>query len=720
MSPPVAKPEAASGEVVTAVHVRYLDLPGGLPGRTERAAVLTMDNGHDHTKPNVWGPGSLRALDRALDEVLGRLDEVLGRDDLTLIALTGKPFLFSVGADLKSAAQVTDREQALAGGRYGHQVFRRLHDSAVPTFAFVNGAAMGGGLEVALHCHYRTVSADVPAVALPECFLGLVPGWGGTQLLPNLIGPEAAVTVVIENPLNSNRMLTARQAVDLGIADRRYDAPDFLEQSLAFAARVVRGEERVERREVLRGEVWAAAVARGRAIANARTKGAAPAPYRALDLLALAEAGTGADALSAGFAAEDEAVADLLLSEEFRASVYAFDLVQRRAKRPAGAPDKGLARPVTKVGIVGAGLMASQLALLFARRLEVPVVMNDLDQARIDAGVAWCSREIDGLLAKKRLSPDRANRLRSLIAGSLDKEPFSDADFVIEAVFESMPVKKQVFAEVEAVVSPEAVLATNTSSLSVTEMAADLAHPERVVGFHFFNPVAVLPLVEVVRAERTDDFALATAFAVAKGLKKSAVGVRDAPAFVVNRILTRFNGAVTAALDAGTPIPEADAALDELGLPMSPMALLGLVGPAIALHTGETLHQAFPDRFGVSEGLRRLVDAGKKGVYAPDGTVDPEVQALFPVRAGAPSREEVRESALRALAEEIRLLLDEGVVAEPQDVDLCMLLGAGWPFHLGGVTPYLDRIGVSEQVTGRPFLPPGVASLPPGVASLPA
>ena len=711
-APTPSKPEAAPGEVVTAVHVRYVDLPGSVPERRERAAVLTMDNGHDHTKPNVWGPGSLRNLDDALDEVLGPPGEVLGRDDLALVALTGKPFIFSVGADLKTAAQVTDRAQALTGGRYGHSVFRRLHDSAVPTFAFVNGAALGGGLEVALHCHYRTVSSDVGAVALPECFLGLVPGWGGTQLLPNLIGPDAAVTVVLENALSSNRMLKARQAAELGIADRLYDAPDFLEQSLSFAARVVRGEEQVERREVPRGEAWAAAVARGRAIADARTKRAAPAPYRALDLLARAEAGTGADALTEGFAAEDEAVADLVLSEEFRASGYAFDLVQRRAKRPAGAPDRSLARPVSKVGIVGAGLMASQLALLFARQLEVPVVLNDLDQARVDAGLAWCSKEIDGLLARKRISLDGANRLRSLISGSLDKAPFADADFVIEAVFESMPVKKQVFAEVEAVVAEAAVLATNTSSLSVTEMAADLAHPERVVGFHFFNPVAVLPLVEVVRAERTDDPTLATAFAVARELKKSAVGVRDAPAFVVNRLLTRFNGAVTAALDAGTPIADADSALDGLGLPMSPMALLGLVGPAIALHTAETLHQAFPDRFAVSEGLRRLVESGKRGVYGPDGRVDPEVQALFPTRAEAPSREEVRESALRALAEEIRLMLDEGVVAEPQDVDLCMLLGAGWPFHLGGVTPYLDRIGTSEQVTGRRFLPAGVASLP--------
>ncbi|HEY3200870.1 MAG TPA: 3-hydroxyacyl-CoA dehydrogenase family protein, partial [Actinomycetes bacterium] len=291
---------------------------------------------------------------------------------------------------------------------------------------------------------------------------------------------------------------------------------------------------------------------------------------------------------------------------------------------------------------------------------------------------------------------------------------FSDADFVVEAVFEEMKVKQQVFAEVEAVVPPTCVLATNTSSLSVTEMAANLGHPERVVGFHFFNPVAVLPLLEVVRAEQTDEATLATALAVGKSLKKSCVVVKDSPAFVVNRLLTRFLGEVTAVADGGTPIEVADRALEPLGLPMSPFVLLQLVGPAVALHVAETMHEAFPDRFTVSENLRRLVAAGKPGIYIwPEGrpVLDPEVAVLFETGSTVLSGDEVRERALAALAEEIRLMLDEGVVAEPQDVDLCMILGAGWPFHLGGITPYLDRSGISERVTGRPFLPRGVASL---------
>jgi 3-hydroxyacyl-CoA dehydrogenase len=246
-------------------------------------------------------------------------------------------------------------------------------------------------------------------------------------------------------------------------------------------------------------------------------------------------------------------------------------------------------------------------------------------------------------------------------------------------------------------------------------MASKLQHPERVVGFHFFNPVAVLPLLEIVRAQQTDDASLATAFSVGKTLGKSCVLVKDAPAFVVNRLLTRFLGEVTRAIDEGTDFLQADQALEPLGLPMSPLLLLQLVGPAIALHVSETLHAEFPERFYVSENMRKVVSAGKSAFLdwstgAPQ--VDSEVAALYGPRSGGPSADEIRERALAALAEEIRLMLDEGVVAAAQDIDLCMILGAGWPFHLGGITPYLDRVGVSEKVTGQRFLAPGVASLP--------
>jgi 3-hydroxyacyl-CoA dehydrogenase/enoyl-CoA hydratase/carnithine racemase len=686
-------------EVVTEAKVRFLNLPG-LSGEF---ALITIDNGHDHTRPSTFGPGGLASLDAALDEIAAHSPAPAA------IGVTGKPFIFAVGADLSGVPSVTDESAAREIAETGHRVFRRLKDSSIPTFAFVNGVALGGGLELALHCHYRTMSGGA-AVGFPEAFLGLVPGWGGTQLLPNLIGIDAAVTVIVENALAQNKMTPAPKAASLGIADAFFEPADFLERSLEWAVGVLGGSVSVDRPEVDRS-AWDDAIARARGVVAARTRNASPGAVRSVDLLELAKAGVEGEAFTAGTAAEDDALTELLMSDPLRASLYSFDLVNKRAKRPAGAPDRKLARTVTKVGVVGAGLMASQLAMLFVRQLKVPVVLTDIDQARVDKGVAYVHGELDKLALRGRLSQDKLNQLKALVTGSLSKDVFADADLVIEAVFEEMSVKQQVFREVEAIVSPECVLATNTSALSVTEMASKLEHPERVVGLHFFNPVAVLPLLEVVRAEQTDDASLATAFAVGKSLKKSCVLVADAPAFVVNRLLTRFLGEVTSAVEQGTPVEVAERALDPLGLPMTPFELLSLVGPAVALHVAERMHEAFPDRFAVGEGLKRIVELGKASVFTEPGVVDPELAEAF--TGDSPlTAQQVHDRAVEALAQEIRLMLDEGVVQAAQDIDLCMILGAGWPFWLGGITAYLDRTGVSERVTGSRFLPQGVASLP--------
>ncbi|WP_037571844.1 3-hydroxyacyl-CoA dehydrogenase NAD-binding domain-containing protein [Phaeacidiphilus oryzae] len=691
-------------EVVTDVQVRHLELPLG----AGRFALLTLDNGFDHTKPNTIGPGTLAKFNEALDQV----EREAAAGEIVAVGVTGKPFIFAVGADLKGVEVLSRHEDGVAIAKGGHDTFKRLGALPVPTFTYYNGAAMGGGVEIGLHCTYRTVSSGLPAFSLPECFLGLVPGWGGCTLLPNLIGAGKAINVIIDNALAQNKQLKGKQVFELGIADAIFEPADFLEQSLLWTAKVLTGEVSVEREPVDRGEAWDQAVEWGRLVVEGKLHGAAPAPLRALDIIAQVKDGD----LQAGFDAEDQALADLIMSDELRAGLYAFNLVQKRGKRPAGAPDKSLARPVNKVGVVGAGLMASQLALLFVRRLEVPVVLTDIDQARVDKGVGYVHAEIDKLLGKGRINGDKANRLKALVSGVLEKaEGFSDADFVIEAVFEETGVKQQVFAEVEAVVPETAILATNTSSLSVTEMAAKLKHPERVVGFHFFNPVAVLPLLEVVRAEKTDDASLATAFAVAKKLKKTAVLVKDAPAFVVNRILTRFMGEVQNVVDEGTPVEVAEKAVEPLGLPMSPLVLLELVGPAIGLHVSETLAGAFPERFKVSPNLKAVVDAGKRGFYVYDSgkpELDPEVAALLKQGDSVLTEQQVRDRVLTAVAEEIGLMLAEGVVAEAQDIDLCLITGAGWPFHLGGITPYLDREGYAEKANGKRFLEQGVASVP--------
>ncbi|MBA8794882.1 3-hydroxyacyl-CoA dehydrogenase/enoyl-CoA hydratase/carnithine racemase [Friedmanniella endophytica] len=699
------------GELVTRALARDVALPGGGGDRPGTAVLITLDNGQDHTRPNTLGPRSLGELNTALDTALARADA----GEISAIMITGKPFILAAGADLTGVPKITDRTQAGMIAELGHAVFAKLGDTpadhGVPTFCFVNGLALGGGLEIALNSTYRTVSAAARGIGLPECFLGMLPGWGGAWLLPNLIGAERAIGVIIENALSQNRMLSGPQVAELGIADAIFDGADFLAASITWAAGVVRGEITVERPAVDRGEAWDAAVAAGRRFAVSKIGKAAPGPHRALDLIAAAKTSTRDE----GFAAENEALADLLMSDQLRAGLYSFELVQKRARKPAGAPESWLSRDVGKVGVVGAGLMATQLALLFARRLGVPVVITDLDQGRVDAGLARIAGELDGLADKGRISTDQRNRFGALVSGTTDYADFADCDFVIEAVFEELGAKQQVFAALEQHVGAECVLATNTSSLSVTAMAEGLAHPERLIGFHFFNPVAVLPLLEVVRTPSTDDATTATALAVAKGLRKNAVLVKDAPAFVVNRLLTRMMGEVLGAIEEGTPIEVADTALRPLGLPMSTLTLLQLVGPAVALHVAETLHDAFGDRFGVSAGLQKLVASGRRTIadVGPDGTpvIPDEVRAMFSGGTSPSTPEQICDRALAALTEEVGLMLAEGVVAAPMDIDLCLILGAGWPFHNGGIVPLLDREGWTERLLGRRLLPPGAASV---------
>ncbi len=699
--------ELAADEVVTASPSRDIVLPSG-----KVLALITLDNGRDHTRPNTLGPKTLLALGETLDRLAARA----AAGEIHAVGVTGKQYILAAGADLSDITLVGSKDNARKVAQLGHKVLGKLGDLGVPSFTFINGLALGGGLEIALNSSYRTVDASAAAIALPEVFLGIIPGWGGAYLLPNLIGIENALEVVISNPLKQNRMLKPQQAFDLGIVDAIFPAANFLENSLRFADGVLSGTTKVSRKnepgKIERTVKWPVAIKMARGMLESKIGTVPRSPYVALDLLEKAKSGTKAE----GFAREDEALAELVTGDQFAASMYAFDLVQKRAKRPVGAPDKALAKKVTKVGIIGAGLMASQFALLFVRKLQVPVLITDLDQARVDKGVAYIHEEIGKLEAKGRLDADAANKLRGLVTGTTDTSLYADCDFVIEAVFEEVGVKQTVFAQIEAVVAEDTILATNTSSLSVAEIASKLQHPERVVGFHFFNPVAVMPLVEIVKTDATSDAALSTAFVVAKGLGKNAVLTADAPGFVVNRLLAKVMGEAARAVYEGTPVADVEKAFAPLGLPMGPFQLIDLVGWKVAAHVQDTMVRAFPDRFYANENFHALAELPEVVEKDKGGRVTGFTKAADKVVKGhvgnAPaSAATILQRVQDGLAQEIKIMLDEGVVPEVEDIDLCLILGAGWPFIDGGASPYLDREGASERVFGDTFHHPPIRGI---------
>jgi 3-hydroxyacyl-CoA dehydrogenase/enoyl-CoA hydratase/carnithine racemase len=605
-----------------------------------RVALVTIDNGEDYRKPTTLGRS---AFESAVDVL-----EQLENGDWEAAVFTGKPFVFCVGADIDEFANVQNPREGI---RAGHELFGRIRKLPFPTVAAINGAALGGGLELALHCTARTLARNVRHIGFPEVALSIIPGWGGTQLLPKLVGPEAAAKVIVLNPLRQNKLLKAEEAFALGIVDLLLDPVEFLDESLAFARAFA-----IERQPPDWSDVETV-LRKARSRVDDAVHGATRAPYVALDLIAGAQHWTVDD----GYTAEEDAMAELLVSPQAQASAYAFTVVERRSKKPPALPD-AKPRRVAKVGIVGAGLMATQIATLFVKRLEVPVVMRDIDESRIDEALQTIRGEVG----------ERKPFLATLVDGGTGWDQFVGCDLVLEAVFEQIDVKREVFAAVREI-APNAILMTNTSSLSVEEMGAD-------VGLHFFNPVALMPLVEIVRTPQTSDEVLATAWDVVKKLRKRGVIVGDSPGFVVNRVLTRVSRVLMDALENGNTAEETDEAMLELGMPMAPSVLLQMVGPRVALHVLETMHAAYPDRFPLSPALEHITD-GEDPTATGDNRRTPE---------------EIRRAVLEAAADEIQHMLDEGVVGDPADVDACLILGAGYPFFLGGITKHLEQTGIAD------------------------
>jgi 3-hydroxyacyl-CoA dehydrogenase/enoyl-CoA hydratase/carnithine racemase len=660
--------------VATTVTVSEEATAGG-----KRVLVLTLV-AEDPSRPAVLGPRGLENLDAAIDSAHSSIDD----GGIGAVVIRGSGRTFCAGADLDMMASITDRTLSLSLAETGHRVLGRLSRLGVPSIAEINGVALGGGLELALHCTYRFVAASVTALGLPEVSLGLIPGWGGATLLPRLIGLDNATTVLLDNPVKGNALLTASRAKELGIVDA-VAADDKLHESvLAFVDNdfpLVRHEHNSSEDELSAFREKATALT---------TRPANPADaIRRLDEVI----GAGRT-IGTGFAAEDDALADLIMTPEFRNRVYSFHLTSSRARKPAGVPDAA-PHEITHIGVIGAGLMATQFATLFAEKLNVLVTLTDVSQERLDAAVARVADALDSRVKRGTLTPDAREQVLTNIGTTLDKSDFATCDFVMEAVFEDLDVKVSVLREIEEHISPECILATNTSSLSVTAMAEALDRPERLIGFHFFNPVAVMPLIEVVSTEHSDPGAISTAIACAQKMRKTPVITRDLPGFVVNRILSVFLSEALDDIDRGVSAAVITEALLPLRLPMDPFALIDLIGRAVTLHMMESLHQFAPNRVHVVDALQ-------------DATANPASESIATdigngSYAASGELHDIHDRTVDALTREISIMLDEGVVADIRDIDLCLIAGAGWPVAHGGISRYLDAVGSTERVLGRRF-----------------
>ena len=646
-----------------------------------RVTVLTLTNGDDR-RPATLGPLGLERLGDALD--------IIAKDpsNTDAVVLTGNGRTFCAGANLDTLASPRSHDDALAFAREGHRVLSKLSSLGIHTIAAINGVALGGGLELALHCTYRVAQVDAARLGLPEIGLGLIPGWGGATLLPRIIGLAPALSVMVTDAI-TGKHLSAGRAMELGLVD--VVTPDVMSGAMLLVDGLAQSHSRPD-----------TAMTRDTAVSlldNAleRQLGRPGNPIEALRQLSSVIVSTIDATDTEAFAAEDEALATLMLTAEFRRRLYAFRVNSSSNKPPAGSPSEE-PRPLSRVGVVGAGLMASQISLAFAESLAVPVVFSDVSQDRLDSAIERIGGWLDVRVSKQTLTEGEKSEILARFQPTLSMSDFADCDLVIEAVFEDLEVKKAVLTELEAIVRPDAIIASNTSSLSIDAMAGFVSNPERVAGIHFFNPVASMKLVEVVRGPRESGTTLATAIQVARTLRKTPVVVADKPGFVVNRLLSTFLGEVLRLVDAGVAPEAISTAVSPLRLPMTPFSLIDLIGRMVTLKMMESVKHGAPERFYVGTWLPVLTDAPVSSSIAAD------LESVVTAHTDM-TDEVIHDSIVDALAREVRIMLDEKVVYTASDIDLCMMSGAGWPAAIGGLTPYLDGSGASARSTGQRFHP---------------
>jgi 3-hydroxyacyl-CoA dehydrogenase / enoyl-CoA hydratase / 3-hydroxybutyryl-CoA epimerase len=661
-------------------------------------ATLTFDD--PDRNANVLAEGVMRCLAEQLDDIREGVDTGKIRG---LLVRSGKGASFIVGADIEAIGRIESPDEGAQAARLGQAIFQDLEDLPVPTVAAIHGTCMGGGTELALACRYRLAS-DHPKtrIALPEVQLGIIPAWGGTTRLPRLVGLQAALDLIL-----TGKTADPRKAKRIGLVEEVFPHPIFQEKAREFLlARIQEGPVSTGARrglmtrlmdDTLPGRRIVLAMARKQV--RKQTGGHYPAPLRILNVIR-ASAG---QSLEKGLELEAEAAGELLASSVSKNLVHVFHL-REAARKGTGVASEVEPVKVETLGVVGAGVMGGGIAQL-ASYHGLRVRLKDINHEAVADGLQHARDLFDKGVKRRKLSRREADQAMELISGGLEYTGFGQAELVVEAVVEKMEVKRIVFRELEERVADDCILATNTSSLSVDEMAEGLRHPERVCGLHFFNPVHKMPLVEVVKGRRTDDRSVASAYALALALGKVPVVVGDGPGFLVNRILGPYLNEAGHLLADGASVEAVDRAAKDFGMPMGPLRLLDEVGIDVARHAGEVLYRAFGDRLTPSAPLvaigesERLGKKGGLGFYRHDGKkeeVDPGIyealgSAVPASRVDVP-KEEIRARLVVSMITEAARVLADGIAASAADVDLAMIMGTGFAPFRGGLLRFADEV----------------------------
>jgi 3-hydroxyacyl-CoA dehydrogenase/enoyl-CoA hydratase/3-hydroxybutyryl-CoA epimerase len=614
-----------------------------------------------------------------------------------VILASGKPSIFIAGADVTEFSKTTSAEQAAEYTRFGQQTIHRFSKLGQVTVAAINGAALGGGCELSISCDYRVMSDSPKAqIGLPETKLGIFPAWGGVTKLPRLIGLPAALDIIL-----NGKTLDGKRAKRTGLVDEVVPAPILLDVARQFSTKPKRrGSDRtkfyVEGNPLARRVIFSKA----RKAVLEQTHGNYPAPLKAIDVM---EYGMSAG-VERGLAREVEEVVPLIVGTSGDVAqnlIRLFFLMEESKKeRIAATPID-----VNNAGVLGAGIMGGGIAQLIADKTDAAVRMRDINWKAIAGGLKAASKIWKKKVDRRRMTRGEMQRKLARITSTTDWSGFERCGLVVEAVVENVDIKRQVLSEFEAVAGPNAVFATNTSTIPITDIAAQARRPENVAGMHFFNPVDRMPLVEVIRGAKTSDTTMVTVANFARKLGKTVVYCNDGPGFVVNRILGPYMNESGFLLEEGNAIESIDRAMVDFGMPMGPMALLDEVGIDVAAKVAKILSSAFGDRMTPSHVVDTLYADGRygkkngKGLYLYEGGKrqgpDPSVYKLLNIKsthaADAPA---VVDRMIFAMVNEAAMILDEKIAASAAELDLAMIMGTGFPPFRGGLLRYADKLGL--------------------------